>query len=240
MDADTDLAPFSRWAACADDEIDLAAAALEIARLGHPWLEPAGYLSRLDEMGGEVRLRGGGTDAVLGFLYGQLGFAGNDHDFYDPRNSFLNEVIDRRIGIPISLGVLVLEVARRASIPAHGISFPGHFLVGFPTEDGTSLVDPFTGEILDHDGLRELHHRTSGEAREPRPELLVPADRKAILLRMLGNLRTIYRGRGDAEELREVLRRIHLLSPSDPAVNREIGLLDDAVPSSGAARLSIN
>src|SRR2546430_2404900 len=138
-----DLALFAHMLARTDDEIDLAQAALLLAEPEYPGLDIPHYIGVLDRLRAEAARALGGVALgvlaarrLLGLLYEELGFRGNDKDYYDPRNSFLNEVLERRTGIPISLAVVVTEVARRAGVEAQGISFPGHFLVRVPVEGG--------------------------------------------------------------------------------------------------------
>jgi regulator of sirC expression with transglutaminase-like and TPR domain len=135
---------------------DLAPAALAIARVEYPSLNSGPYIATLDRMGEEAaaRMHHMGGDSVRAFneyLYDEQGFAGNRDHYDDPRNSFINEVLDRRTGIPISLAVVYLEVARRAGLQVDGVNFPGHFLLR--ARDATSsdarsdvlIIDPFHG-----------------------------------------------------------------------------------------------
>jgi len=218
-----DLALFKYVAARPEAELDLAQAALLIGEPEYANLDVAHYLDQLDRLGADACafLDGPSFAAepplrrVTRLVYGERGFHGNAGDYYDPRNSFLNEVLDRKTGIPISLGVLVVEVARRAGIEAYGVSFPGHFLVRGRTHFGPLIIDPFTGELLDRPGLRALHGRATGEERDPDPRLLEPSTKRAILVRMLNNLRGIYAHLGDQERLVGVLGRLQILAPSD-------------------------
>jgi regulator of sirC expression with transglutaminase-like and TPR domain len=217
-----DLALFAHFARRPEAELDLARVALLIAEPEYPGLDLEQYLAALDRLGAEARSRldrpGGGElplRRVTTLLHDELGFHGNEDDYYDPRNSFLNEVLDRRVGIPITLAVVVLEVAARAGVPAHGVSFPGHFLVRTPAAGGPRFIDPFDGRVLDQAGLRRLMARATGEERDPDPRLLEPCTRAQLLLRMLNNLRGIYAARGDEERLRGVLERMQILQPTD-------------------------
>lgn len=136
-------------------------------------------------------------------LWGTLGFRGDTERYDDPRNSFLNEVIANRRGIPITLAVVAIEVGRRAGVPITGIGMPGHFLVRHDGEPAT-YVDPFTGDLLDERGCRAIHERITGTPWDP--AYLAPAGSHAIAARMLANLRASYRGRGDELSLEWVLR----------------------------------
>jgi regulator of sirC expression with transglutaminase-like and TPR domain len=189
---------------------DLAAPAFLIARLEYPRLDPGPYLDRLDQMGDAAShriAREPGHDAPLAarvdtlnrYLFNELGFFGNREQYEDPRNSCLNEVIDRRTGIPISLSLVYIEIARRAGLRAEGINFPGHFLVrvlqDLHTDDpGDGLIiDPFHGgAILDEQECRMLLHRHMGEEAAWEPELLARATRRQVLVRMLLNLKRLY------------------------------------------------
>jgi regulator of sirC expression with transglutaminase-like and TPR domain len=230
MRTDASLRLFSHLAARPEADLDLARAVLLLAEPDYPGLDVGAYLERLDELGALARARlfGAGRTPVgdsvsvpprvgplLSFLYGELGFHGNATDYYDPRNSFLNEVLDRRTGIPITLALVLVEVARRAGLVAQGVGFPGHFLVRF---DGVGsapvLVDPFEGRVLDTEALSELAARHTGRTAPPDARTLEPASKANTLIRMLNNLRGIYAAREDGERLRRVLERLEVLAPS--------------------------
>jgi regulator of sirC expression with transglutaminase-like and TPR domain len=211
---------------CADPERNFAEAALMIAEIEHRALDTSRYLAALDDLGEGIRRavgapREGADEAnelllepAARWLFGPAGFHGNESDYYDPRNSFLNEVLDRRTGIPISLAVLLMESCRRAGIAASGISFPGHFLVGSGPR-GALIIDPFTGRALNREEIHALHAKATGDKREPPARLFTPASKAQILVRMLANLRGIYASRKDAEHLLAVLLRMELLAPSE-------------------------
>ncbi len=146
-----------------------------------------------------------------------LGFRGNANDYHDPDNSYLNRVIERRLGIPVTLSVLYLEIAGQVGLPASGIGFPGHFLVRHDLPGGALVVDVFAGaRVLSQE---ELEYRLlpyaagdSGHASRLLPARLAAATPRAILARMLHNLRAIHAGRGDAVSLRAVERRLAVLA----------------------------
>jgi regulator of sirC expression with transglutaminase-like and TPR domain len=169
---DADLAlVFAHAVARPDAEIDLAAAALLIAEREYPGLNVAAYLGRLDELAARCRRRGGDVAAVRALLFDELGFRGNTADYYDARNSFLSDVMDRRIGIPITLSVVFLEVGWRLGLDVQGIGYPGHFLV----RAGTRILDCFRGGVeIDPAALS--------------PPALPIAGKRAILTRILRNL----------------------------------------------------
>lgn len=194
-------------AARAEDD-DLALPALLLSRLEHRDVDVGRYLARLDAMAREVQSRVAASRfgrslaaraaTINEYLFDELGFTGNDAQYNDPRNSFLNDVLDRRTGIPISLSVLYIEVARRAGIGVQGVGFPGHFLVrvgpvshGSP-DDGV-LIDTFNGgTILSEAGCRQLLRRSVGEDVPFDPEYLAASSKMQILQRMLTNLKRLY------------------------------------------------
>lgn len=175
------------------------------------------------------------VQALARFVHDEAGFHGNDEDYYDPKNSFLDEVLARKTGIPISLAVVLIEVGRRAGVTLQGVSFPGHFLVRAEMPDGLFLIDPFSGQLIDRAALRALHARATGDDRDPPARLLEPAGKRAILLRMLANLRGIYAARSDDEHLRAVLERMQVLAPSEE-LRREIARLGGSAPFRSAGR----
>ena len=242
MTARVNLTLFAHLCARPEAELDLAEAALLLAESEYPGLDVARYMARLDELGRSAqaacaRARPAGTasveearlDRVVRFVYDDAGFHGNDEDYYDPRNSFLNDVLDRRKGIPITLAVVLTEVCRRAGIEARGVSFPGHFLVRSDTPRGAVLVDPFTGRPLTRAEVRALYARATGEDREPPPRLLEPATKVQILARMLNNLRSIYEQQGDGARLCAVLERLQVLAPEE-ARRQQIARLGGSEP----------
>jgi regulator of sirC expression with transglutaminase-like and TPR domain len=248
MQGRLNLTFFAHVCARPEAELDLAEAALLIAESEYPGLDVARYARALDALGegareaierakllGELRAERedeGRLQEIVSWLYGEAGFHGNDEDYYDPRNSFLNEVLDRRTGIPITLAVVLVEVCRRAGVEAHGVSFPGHFLVRAETRRGTAIIDPFSGRSLGRPELRALHARVSGEDKDPPPRLLEPAKKTQILLRILGNLRGIYAKKGDTPRLVGVLERMLVLAPSEE-LRAEIKSLGGVAPWRG-------
>ncbi len=185
-----------------DEDISLAEAALLIAGHGYPDLNVAAYLARIEELAHMLRVRIAEDESVPGrigalnqFLFGDLGFAANSEDYYDPRNSFLNEVLERRTGIPITLSVIYMELGRKIGLPLQGVSFPGHFLVKCAVPEGAVVLDPYSGGISL--GFKDLQKRLrdvrGGEvSRAIVAELLVSASNKEIIVRLLRNLKAIY------------------------------------------------
>ncbi|MEO6950669.1 MAG: transglutaminase-like domain-containing protein [Polyangia bacterium] len=240
MTTDAGVRLFAHLAARPEGDVDLLRVALLLAEPEYPGLDIATYLERVDELGALARAR---LDAprpgvrasapprvatLLHLLYDELGFRGDTEDFYDPRNSFLNEVLDRRVGIPITLALVVVEVSRRAGVEAHGVGFPGHFLVRFDGDAGSqTLVDPFDGRVLDEAALTELANRHTGRPLPQKGRGLEPASKANTLIRMLNNLRGIYAAKDDRVRLRLVLERLEVLAPSTE-LRRQIEALGGA------------
>ncbi len=160
------------------------------------------------------------------YLYSDLGFTGNTADYYNPRNSFLNQVIDRRTGIPITLSLVYLEIARRIDFPMVGIGMPGHFLIRPDFEGAGICVDAFNaGEILFPEDCKQLLSRTYGHPIPLQPEFLLPVSPRHFLARMLSNLKLIYVSQGDAPRALAAVDRILLLFPETPTELRDRGIL---------------
>ncbi len=171
-----------------ESAIPLDHAALLVAAHANPALDIGRSIDRLDDIASRCTDRS--FAGVIDHLFAAEKFIGNHDDYYDPRNSFLNEVVDRRLGIPITLGIVAVETGRRIGVPIAGIGMPGHFLV----RDATSVeryADPFDGRTLDRDGCRVLFTATQGHA-EFSDELLTPVGARAIVARLLANLKGIY------------------------------------------------
>jgi len=215
-----------------DNTIDLGAAALWIAAEEQPGLDPDPWLERLDGLGErlQARLRGESDDfrrlsLLTDLLFGEEGLRGNADDFYDPRNSFLNQVLERRLGNPITLAVVCMEVGRRAGLALEGIGFPGHFLLRLARHSHV-VIDPFDqGRLLTGDDCESMLERLAQGSRGLDPRRLRPSGPRQILQRVLNNLRGIYVQRGELERTVAVLDRLLLLEPDDPAPLRDRGLL---------------
>ncbi|MGA8867424.1 MAG: transglutaminase-like domain-containing protein [Candidatus Sulfotelmatobacter sp.] len=184
----------------AEDEVDLLRAALVIARTEYPNLEIEAYAARVEELARQVAVQVPDLNpqrtvvALNHVLFGEARLRGNRDDYYDPRNSFLNDVLDRGLGIPITLSVVYMEVARRVGLALAGVGLPGHFLLQHRGDDGQeTLIDCFNrGDILSQqDCQQRLDEIYSGEM-ALRPEFLHPISRRQILTRMLNNLKTVY------------------------------------------------
>jgi regulator of sirC expression with transglutaminase-like and TPR domain len=183
-----------------DEKIDLTRAALLIARTEYPGLNIEGYAARIDELADRVSANLPGYHsqqaiaALNQVLFEQTGLRGNRDDYYDPRNSFLSDVLDRGLGIPITLSIVYMEVARRVGFPLAGVGMPGHFLLKHFADGGQELlIDCFNrGDILSRQDCQlRLDEIYSGEM-ALRPEFLHPLSRRQILTRMLNNLKTVY------------------------------------------------
>jgi regulator of sirC expression with transglutaminase-like and TPR domain len=219
---------------------ELAPSALALARVEYPSLDAGPYLDGLARMGQEAAARvtragGGRLDAVRAlneYLYDEQGFVGNRAHYDDPRNSFLNEVLERRTGIPISLAVVYLEVARRAGLRVSGINFPGHFLLRASEDgepDGTGeflIIDPFHGgALLSEVDCRELLRQHVGEEAAFDRSLLEPATRTQIVVRMLVNLKRLYVRMRSFPQARFVSDLLLTVDPSAISELRDRGLL---------------
>lgn len=193
-----------------DDDLDLAACALLIAELERPGLRAATYLEILDELAADARAaaRPGESllDATLRHLFVEVGLRGNQENYYDPKNSCLDEVLMRRTGIPITLSVVLLEVGWRLGLDVAGVGFPGRFLVRAREGGRERMLDPFgAGATLDRPALEEHLERAIGRPARLAPEHVRTVGKREILARMLNNLAAIYRHAGDAAKLETVL-----------------------------------
>ena len=216
---------------------DLSAAALAIARVEYPSLDPQPYLEMLDRMGREAaaRIRSADDEGLRAFneyLYDEQGFTGNRERYDDPRNSFINEVLDRRTGIPISLAVVYLEVARRAGLRVEGVNFPGHFLLrareGPAADAGADavIIDPFHGgaQLSEYD-CRQLLRQHVGDEAAFDASLLAPATRHDIVVRMLVNLKRLYVRMRSFPQARFISSLLLGIDPSAISELRDRGLL---------------
>ena len=227
---------FEILAATPEEEIPLLAAALQIARDEYPRLEVADFEAQAEDFAARARGAGASAEEPLAamrvlnnLLYEELGFSGNVADYYDPRNSYLNDVYERRLGIPISLAVVQLDVARRLGLPLEGVSFPGHFLVRLPVDGGLLVLDPFhKGRSLDAEELKQRAKPHLGNAEikdEQLSTLLAPAGNRMILVRMLRNLKSLYTEKEDFERALRCADRLLKLDADQPGELRDRGLL---------------
>ena len=229
---------------CASPEaIRLDHGALLIARAEYPRLDHARYLAELDRLSARVRAArppggepGEVVAAVNRVLFEEEGYRGNEEDYYDPRNSYLNDVMDRRLGIPITLCVVYLEIARRIAFPLAGVSFPGHFLIRHRTPERLFYIDPFRrGEILLPGELpdrlaAQFGKEAAGEFLR-RPEeglpdrLAADAAPREILIRMLTNLREIHLRRRDLIRARHVVAMLLALGLDPSAIQESVAAI---------------
>jgi regulator of sirC expression with transglutaminase-like and TPR domain len=235
------LAAFANALATEDARIDLAHACLMIAQDAYPELAVERYLGDIERMALRLRARmpqSYGAEARVAalneYLYEDLGYRGNTEAYYDPRNSYLNEVMDRRTGIPITLGVLYMVLGRRIGLPLEGVSFPGHFLVRLRLRTGMLVLDPFADGVAQSEAdLRERLARvipagTNDEvpvAQLPLEQFLEPATNRQILARMLRNLKAIYRETDKPQQLLDVLNRMLIVVPDAAAELRDRGIV---------------
>jgi regulator of sirC expression with transglutaminase-like and TPR domain len=223
---------FGRIAALPDARVDLAEAALWIAAEEYPELDVAEYLARLDRLADAARSHVTLGASVLErverlneFLFRESGFTGNRVDYYDARNSFLNEVLERRTGIPITLAIVWVSVAERLGMPARGIGFPGHFLVRAGSAADEILVDPFTGSVVTRADCEARLRAAAGADVPLDPSLLEPSPARQILARVLRNLKQIWLAREDWQRALDCAERILMLAPEAPLELRDRGLI---------------
>ena len=230
-----------------EEDLDLAEAALLIAQEEQPDLDVAHYLKRLDQLADAVRTElppspthNDTLQCLNTHLFLKEELRGNTGEYYDPRNSFLNEVLETKAGIPITLSVIYMEVGRRLGLALVGIGFPGHFLVRYSGPDGGRILDPFLGganlsEAQLAAKLRSMYGENNPLAAQV-SKLLTPATKKEILTRMLGNLKGVYLNKGDFERALSVIDRMVLIRPDAAtefrdrgAVQQRLGRMQGAV-----------
>lgn len=216
-----------------DDQIKLANVALYIAQEEYPEIDPAEYLNALDTMAAEVQEKLPAepyplriVQSINQYLYDDLGFSGNTSDYYDPRNSFLNDVIERRTGIPITLALVYLEVARRIGFPMVGVGMPGHFLIRPDVPEMEIFVDAFNrGEVLFPQDCQERLTQIYNRPMTLQPQFLETVNPRQFLARMLTNLKLIYLSNEEPKKALAAVERILLLFPEAPLEVRDRGLV---------------
>lgn len=224
---------FAELAELDESVFPLDRAAMLIALEEYPALDVEAYLRKLDTLAmrvevlaGQDRTYGRVLESLHEVLFVQEALRGNTEEYYDPRNSFLNEVLDRKLGIPISLSILYMEVARRINFPIQGIGFPGHFLVKCVADEREILIDPFhNGRILSTEDCQEMLDRVYGGSVPVQPAYFHPMEKKSIVTRMLFNLKGLYYQREDYHKALAVVDRILLLNPGLISEIRDRGLL---------------
>lgn len=257
------MADIQRFASLIADEKErysLVEACLLIAEDAYPRLDVNHYLAEIERMAARLRGRlpvGDPEEKVIAlnqFLFDELGFSGNADDYYDPRNSYLNEVLERRVGIPISLSILYMEVGRKVGLPLEGVSFPGHFLVRLALRSSTLVLDPFSGgEPLSERDLRKLLKRViAGSGRAglrsaedvaaelPLDQFLEPAGHRQVLARVLRNLKNIYREKDEPQRQLEVINRMLVVAPDAFDELRDRGLVYQKLEAFRAALKDLN
>lgn len=216
-----------------DERINLARAALMVAREEYPQLPEERYLGQLDLLAEETRDRLDDEGAplvvlqeLLASLHGRHGFRGNREAYYDPRNSFLNDVLDRKLGIPLTLGIVVLEVGWRLGLPLEGVNFPGHFLVRFKGDAMNLLVDPYDGgAVRFEDEAQELLDRVYGGMIRLHDAFLKAATKREMMVRLLVNLKSLYMNVRDHSRALAAVERILLIRPIAVGEIRDKGMI---------------
>ena len=217
-----------------DTPLSIAEGALVIARHEYPALDVTAYLAELDDIATRIKRRlpsDAGKPHMLSLLnhclFRELGYVGNRDDYYDPRNSFLNDVIDRRTGIPITLCILYLEIGKRLGLPLEGVAFPGHFLVKCRIDQGVIVLDPFNrGASLSEEELRDMLKQNGNDrSQPPLTALLQTADKKTMWLRLARNLKAIYVNAGQPEKAVKIITMILTINPEETGELRDRGLL---------------
>ena len=215
-------------------EVNVPRAALQFARaLAYPDLNVAEYMSRLHELSEVAADHVAGdrpvaaqADQLAAFLFGKLGFRGNSAAYQDPRNSFLNEVLDRRLGIPITLSIVYVDIALRLGIPAFGIGLPGHFIVGVHGPEADIWLDPFHGgRRLDLTDCAEIIHSAIGYEGPLEASWFAPAKGRDIIARMLANLRAAYVSSASWARAADVIQLLRQTQPEEFAHLRDLGLV---------------
>lgn len=224
---------FQQLVTLPEGAIPLAEAALLLACEEYPQLEVSPYLDELDNIAAVVRDRiqpgdspEGTVRTINSVLFDLLGFRGNTENYNDPRNSFFNDVLERRVGIPITLSAVYLEVARRLEIPIVGVGMPGHFLVKYADRAHEFFLDPFNrGEILSREDCAKKLADIYGDSQELSDRMLAAVTPRQILLRMLNNLKGIYLKAHTYDKGLAMVDMMLLVEPEDFDQYRDRGVL---------------
>lgn len=246
MDLRRQTAEWDALCTLPDEDIPLLRATLLIASDEYPDLDVAAYESICSGYERELAPTVEALEdpqaklaRINRYLFDELGFSGNQNDYYDPRNSYLNDVLDRKLGIPISLGVVQMELARRMGVPLEGVSFPGHFLVRLPVDGGLLVLDPYhKGRSIDAQELklRARPHLGGNDIDDQQLlQILSPASHRAILTRMLRNLKGLYAERETWDKALRCADRLVRLDPNGADEVRDRGQLYARLGHGGAA-----
>ena len=231
MDAAEDLSQYSN---VPDDEIPLLRAALSIALIEYPDLDLHREMSEISSLIDGTKIRISSIDdiretlaSINEYLFGKLGFKGNKDDYYNPRNSLLNEVLKRKTGIPITISSIFLEVAWSLGLDLHGVGFPGHFIVGCRVNEEIRYLDPFnSGRELDEKDMQKILDDIYHGRVILNESFLQPLSKRMILVRMLNNLGGIYMENKELLKALQVLKCICILTPDSAPDIRDKGLLN--------------
>lgn len=232
--------PLDYFAALVVDDRQFAQleAAVAVAQAAEPDLDVQGVLANIDALAARLKQRIAADTAPLSrlrylnrYFFEELGFAGNVNDYYAPENSYLHRVLTTRRGIPISLALIFIEIAQQIGLEARGVSFPGHFLIKLKMPQGEVVIDPFNGRSLSRDDLDERiapyrrRHGLVGDADVPLGLFLQTATPRAVVARVLRNLKEVHRGGEDWPQLLAVMQRLVILLPDDWQERRDRGLV---------------
>jgi len=218
----------------ADEQIDLLHAALLYAKPEYPNLDIGENVKRIEQLAARVIDRRGSCEdgahtiaSINAVLFQEEGFAGNQADFYDSRNSYLNEVLDRKLGIPITLSVIYMEVARRVGLPVFGVGLPGHFLLKHFDVGGQPIfIDPYVaGRLLSPSECQVRMDEVYGGQVPMQPEFLNTVNKRQILTRMLNNLRSIYISQRNFKKALTIIDFVLAIHPRSPEDLRQRALL---------------
>ncbi len=223
-----------RYAQMDDQSIALFEAGVSIALIEYPGLDVNLALGKLDELIQKAKVAAWDLNVDLRFrklnefFFGILGFKGNYEDYYNPRNSLLNEVLERKVGIPITISVIYLEMAWRLSLDAYGVGFPGHFLIGYRSSSAPPrYIDPFNGgKEVDRDAMKRILDSFYEGRVAFEDSMLQPVTKRQILVRMLNNLKGVYAENKDFRRTLEVMNCICILMPNSPTDFRDRGFVN--------------
>jgi regulator of sirC expression with transglutaminase-like and TPR domain len=227
-----------------DANLPLDRAALELAAIEFPDIEADAFVALLDSHAAELRERLSGPPEgetyvreANRYLFDELGFRGNTADYYDPKNSCLNEVLTARTGIPITLSLVYMEIARRLGRPVAGIGLPGHFIVRYDDGLYSAFIDPFhSGQLLEREECFALAREVAQVEIEPDRRWLAPVSKRDLLLRMMRNLSAAYSSRGQMDKAIDTLNLLIQANPDSPEEYRQRGILQTQAGRLGAAK----